>query len=57
MPVYEFICLKCTGKKKHFEVVRSAATYDAKKIKCPTCGSRKIERRWTNIFTALSRKS
>ncbi len=44
MPVYEFSCLKCN---KLFEIVRPIARFDSKKVKCPSCGSRSVERRWT----------
>ena len=54
MPVYEFTCRKCN---KPFEVVRSIARYDPKKVRCPSCRSRRVERRWTSVFAVTSKKS
>jgi putative FmdB family regulatory protein len=54
MPVYEFKCLKCN---KPFEVVRSIAAFDNKKVRCPSCHSRRVERHWTSVFTVTSKKS
>ncbi len=54
MPVYEFSCLKCN---KQFEIVRPIARFDSKKVKCPSCGSGRVERRWTSVFAVTSKKS
>lgn len=54
MPVYEFTCRKC---QKPFEIVRSIARFDRKKVTCPFCRSRKVERRWTSVFAVTSKKS
>lgn len=54
MPVYEFDCGKC---KKGFEVVRSIHEYDASKVKCPKCGSKKVSRRWSRVSAITSKKS
>ena len=54
MPVYEFTCRKCN---KPFEVVRLIARFDPKKVRCPSCHSRRVERRWTSVFAVTSKKS
>ena len=54
MPVYEFICREC---RKKFEVIQGVASYDPKKVRCPKCNSRKVERRWTSVFAVTSKKS
>jgi putative FmdB family regulatory protein len=54
MPVYEFFCQKCG---KPFEVIESITRYDAAKVRCPACKSRRVERRWSHVFTKTSKKS
>ena len=54
MPVYEFHCKDCG---KPFEITRSAAEFQPTKVKCPSCSSNKVERRWTSVFTITSKKS
>ncbi len=54
MPVYEFTCLQC---RKPFEIVRPMSKFDPRKVKCPSCGSKKTERRWTSVFAVTSKKS
>ena len=57
MPIYEFICLNCKRRRKPFEVIQSASSYNPKKVKCPKCGSKRVERHWSTVFTVTSRKS
>ena len=40
MPHYEFICQAC-GKK--FSVVLTLSEYEKGQVKCPKCGSKKVE--------------
>lgn len=54
MPLYDFKCLDC---KKMFEVARSIDDYDAKKIRCPKCASKNVERQWSSVFVETSKKS
>jgi putative FmdB family regulatory protein len=54
MPVYEFHCKKCG---KSFEIVRSMSEYDPKKVKCPSCQSKRVERRWSRVSAITSKKS
>ena len=54
MPLYDFKCLDCS---KPFEVVRTVESYDVKKVECPKCGSKNVERQWTSVFVETSKKS
>ncbi len=55
MPVYEYRCLDC---KKRFEIVESIASHDpGKRLKCPKCGSRNVERQWSSVFVETAKKS
>lgn len=56
MPQYEFTCHKCGCD---FTKTLSIAEYDKKKraMKCPGCGSKRTERRWTRFFAVGSKKS
>ena len=54
MPIYEFVCLDC---KKEFDVVKSVGEYDPKRIECPKCHSKKVERHWSRVFVETTRKS
>ncbi len=54
MPIYEYVCLDC---KKEFSEAKPISGYDPKKAKCPKCGSKKVERRFTSVFVDTSSKS
>ncbi len=54
MPVYEYRCLEC---KKEFERIRPLSDRGTEKIKCPECGSSRLERRWSRVFAVTSKKS
>lgn len=54
MPVYEFVCLDC---RKEFDVVKSMNEFNAKSVKCPKCGSKKLDRLWSSVFVETSKKS
>ena len=53
MPVYEYVCLDC---KKKFSEMKPVSAYD-QAAKCPKCGSKKVERRWSSVFVETSSKS
>jgi putative FmdB family regulatory protein len=53
MPVYEFVCREC---EKPFEIVRKMS--DAPSTPpCPSCGSTRVDRVWSSVYTKTSRKS
>ena len=54
IPVYEFTCLKCG---KPFEIVRPITQFDPKKVTCPSCRNRRVNRRWTSIVAVTAKKS
>jgi len=54
MPVYEFVCLDC---KKKFSESKPISAYDLKKVKCPKCRHRRVERRWSTVHLETARKS
>lgn len=45
MPIYEYCCLKC---KKEFEEL---ILNKEEEIKCPACGSKELERRFSTFAT------
>ena len=45
MPNYDHTCGKC---KKDFVVEMKISEVDKKKVSCPGCGSKKVERNVTN---------
>ena len=54
MPVYEFHCSDC---KKTFEIVQSISAYSPKKVTCPECGGKHLERVWSRVYAVTSKKS
>ncbi|HWP59984.1 MAG TPA: zinc ribbon domain-containing protein [Candidatus Acidoferrales bacterium] len=54
MPTYEYRCLNC---KRKFTVMVSISEHDAKKVKCPKCGSRRINQLITSFYAQTSSKS
>jgi putative FmdB family regulatory protein len=54
MPTYEYRCQKC---KKNFTVMISLKDYEAGKVKCPKCKSKKnLTQQITHFMTKTSRK-
>jgi len=53
MPVYDYVCQDC---HKIFELVLTLQEHE-KEIKCPQCGSRKVEQEATAFFAVGSKKS
>ena len=53
MPVYEYSCLDC---KRKFSEMKPVSAYD-QAVKCPKCGSNKVERLWSSVFVDTSKKS
>ena len=54
MPIYEYVCRDC---KKEFSEMKPVSAHDPKKVKCPKCKSRGVERRWSTVTVTTSRKS
>lgn len=54
MPVYDYRCTKC---HKKFSVTMSIAEHETKKVKCPKCGSSKVERQLAAFYVVTSKKS
>ncbi len=54
MPMYEFLCQAC---KKEFSLVLTLAEFEKGKIKCPHCGSAKVEQQWAAFYAVTSKKS
>jgi putative FmdB family regulatory protein len=54
MPIYEYVCVNC---KMKFSETKSISAHDPKRVKCPKCKSRSVERRWSSINVTTSTKS
>ncbi len=54
MPHYEYLCAAC-GKK--FSLVLTITEHDQDKVKCPKCGSTKVEQQWAAFYATTSKKS
>jgi putative FmdB family regulatory protein len=54
MSVYEFVCRDCD---KTFRVTQPISQYDPKKVHCPKCNGKHIERVWSSVFVETSKKS
>ena len=54
MPVYDCTCLECN---KNFTLTLSLKEYGKDKLKCPSCGSGKVEQKPAAFFAVTSRKS
>ena len=54
MPTYEYRCKEC---KKKFELVLTIVQHDKKRVTCPKCKSRKVERQFSNFLAVTSSKS
>jgi putative FmdB family regulatory protein len=50
---YEFVCLAC---KKRFSLVLTLSEYEKREIKCPKCGSKKVEQCWAAFYAVSSKK-
>jgi putative FmdB family regulatory protein len=55
MPTYEYKCTEC---RKRFTVQESFEEHDRhQRVKCPKCGSQKVERILGAVFAKTSKKS
>ena len=54
MPQYEYFCHNC---KKAFSKVLTLAAYQAGKVECPNCRSKKVEQTVASFYAVTSKKS
>jgi putative FmdB family regulatory protein len=54
MPVYDYICRDC---HKGFEQVLTIREHDSEQLKCPHCGSKKVEQEAAAFYAVTSKKS
>jgi putative FmdB family regulatory protein len=54
MPNYEYVCHGCN---KTFSKILSISEHEQQKIKCPGCGSVKVEQKYSYFNAITSRKS
>lgn len=54
MPFYEYVCRKC-GQK--FSEVLTIKEHDTKKIRCPKCQTKEVEKVIEPFFAKTARKS
>ncbi|MBI3951312.1 MAG: zinc ribbon domain-containing protein [Acidobacteria bacterium] len=54
MPVYDYRCGKCSKK---FSLTMTISDHDKRNVKCPKCGSRKVEQQVAAFYAVTSKKS
>ena len=54
MPYYEYLCRGCNKK---FSLALTVAAHDKGRVKCPNCGSPKLEQQWAAFYATTSKKS
>jgi len=54
MPHYEFFCRAC---KKLVDKILSLVDYEEGEARCPHCGSKNVEQRWSAFSVITSKKS
>jgi putative FmdB family regulatory protein len=54
MPQYEYLCTRCNKK---FSVILTIDEHEKSKVKCPKCGSAKVEQQWAAFYATTSKKS
>lgn len=54
MPFYDYACLDC---KEHFSKILTLAEYSRGEVKCPKCGSPRVEQVPSTFFAVTSKKS
>jgi putative FmdB family regulatory protein len=52
MPVYQFVCRDC---EKTFEMRRPMAEATAANVKCPSCGSARLDRIYSSVYAKTSK--
>ena len=54
MPYYDYYCKSC---EKTFSRVLSINQHENERIKCPHCGSRNVEQKYSAFYAVTSKKS
>jgi len=54
MPTYEYRCPKC---HKIFSLTMSLSEHEKRKVVCPKCGGKKVERQMSAFHAVTSKKS
>jgi len=54
MPAYDYLCKDC---QKTFERVLTLHEHDSETMRCPKCGSKKIEQQAASFYAVTSKKS
>jgi putative FmdB family regulatory protein len=54
VPHYEYLCAACSKK---FSIVLTLAEHEKRQVKCPRCGSTKVEQQWAAFYATTSKKS
>lgn len=54
MPLYDYVCKEC---HKSFEIALTLAEHEQGIVRCPKCGSKKVEQEPATFFAVTSRKS
>jgi putative FmdB family regulatory protein len=54
MPHYEYLCGACNKK---FSLTLTLTEHDKGTVKCPKCGSIKVEQQWAAFHATTSKKS
>ncbi len=54
MPLYEYQCRECG---KSFSIRLHIDEHEKKRPKCPKCGSRKLEQKFSSFFAKTAKKS
>ena len=54
VPHYEYLCSACSKK---FSIVLTLAEHEKAQVKCPKCGSAKVEQQWAAFYATTSKKS
>jgi len=54
MPAYDYLCHAC---QKTFNQILTIAEHDRDKVKCPHCGSKDVEQKYSAFYAVTSKKS
>jgi putative FmdB family regulatory protein len=54
MPLYDYECKDC---QKKFSIALTLAEHEKGNVKCPKCGSDRVEQQWAEFYATTSKKS